>query len=67
MKSNCLKSYKYKNNLVLRQSIVEIDIVKLERSRREKILATGGISEVVLWCYSDGYQGQEGAHDRGAK
>lgn len=26
-----------------------------------------GVSEVVLWCYSDGYQGQEGAHDRGAK
>lgn len=26
-----------------------------------------GELEVVLWFYSDGYQGKEGAHDRGAK
>lgn len=33
----------------------------------EESSVSGGVFEVVLWCYSDGYQGQEGAHDRGAK
>lgn len=33
----------------------------------DRVLPPSGESEVVLWCYSDGYQGQEGAHDRGTK
>lgn len=30
------------------------------------VATPSGESEVVIWCYSDGYQGQTGAHDRGA-